>query len=149
MKCSSHWLEILPENESLDILRELAYSHALQAGPFAEVLTSMIHKCQFRDLCKFEVDYSLDGLTPHAVKHARQAVAFFSKLRHLNIGVNREEVGMSKFLEAEELCKETNLRLEMRRSGTLVSRNALRLASCKLSGKFAEYSVTLRRHSRR
>ncbi len=119
MKCLSHWLEVLPESMSLDILRDLAYSHAQEAGPYATQLKDWIHRTRFKELCTFEVDYSLSGLTPHAVKHARQAAAFFSKLRHLNIGVDREEVGMSKFLEAEQLCSETNRRLEMRREGTL------------------------------
>lgn len=119
MKCSSHWLECLPVDTSLDILRDLAYSHAQDAGPYADQLKRLIHTERYRELCEFEVDYSLDGLTPHAVKHARQAVAFFSKLRHLNIGVDREEVGMSKFLESERLCKDTNDRLEKRRAGTL------------------------------
>lgn len=119
MKCSSHWLEVLPESMSLDILRDLAYSHACEAGPYETQLKDWIHRSRFKELCSFEVDYTLAGLTPHAVKHARQSAAFFSKLRHLNIGVNREEVGMGKFLEAEELCRETNLRLEMRRRGSL------------------------------
>jgi len=119
MKCSSHWLEVLPENESIDILRDLARSHAEEAGPYRTQLLKLIHECRFSEMFDLEIDYELDGLTPHAVKHASQAVAFFSKLRHLNIGVNREEAGMRKFISAEELCRETNLRLEMRRAGIL------------------------------
>jgi len=119
MKCSRNWLEALPEGDSLDVLRDLAYSHALEAGIYSERLTAWIHRCQFKELCEFEVDYSLDGLTPYSVRNARQAVAFFSKLRHLNIGVDREETGMSKFLEAELLCRETNQRFRMRRDGSL------------------------------
>jgi hypothetical protein len=119
MKCSSHWVESLPVPESLDVLRDLAYDFACEAGPYAETLKALIHKGQFRELCSFEVDYSLDGLSPHAVKHARQAVALFSKLRQLDIGVDRESVGLSKFFEAEQLCKESNDRLTQRRAGTL------------------------------
>lgn len=119
MKSSSHWLENLPSTASLDLLRDLARSHAEEAGPYREILINLIHRADFRKLCEFEIDYALDGLTPHAVKHARQAVAFFSKLRYLDIGIDREDVGMRKFLEAEELCKETNLRLRARRAGTL------------------------------
>lgn len=119
MKTPSHWMEALDAVKSLDILRELAYSHALDSGPYADTLCRYIHYGQYKSLCDFEVDYSLPGLTIEHVKHARQAAAFFSKLQELDIGVDREAVGMATFLEAELLCKETNSRLIMRRAGTL------------------------------
>lgn len=119
MKCSSHWLERVPEGESLDILRDLAWSHACEAGPYEKVLKDLIHKGRFRELCELEIDYSLEGLTVDAVRHTRQALAFFQKLKHLDVGVDRERKGLEKFLEAEALCAETNKRLQMRRAGTL------------------------------
>jgi len=119
MKCSSHWLEYLPASMSLDILRDLARLHAERAGPFERDLLDLIRRDDMVGLCNYEINYALEGLTPHAVKHARQALAFFQKLRHLDIGVDREEVGLRKFLEAEELCKDTNSRLRMRREGVL------------------------------
>lgn len=119
MRCSSHWLETLPENDSIDILRDLATSHAMEAGPWRDVIVSAIRSQNFRLLCELEIDYSLEGATAHCVMHARQALAFFSKLRRLDIGVDRESVGMSKFLEAERLCKESNDRFLARRNGTL------------------------------
>lgn len=119
MKCSSHWLEQLSAEASLDILRDLAFSHASEAGPYSEVLKDLIHKGRFRQLCEFEVDYSLEALTPDAVRHTRQALAFFQKLKYLNVGIDRERKGLEKFLEAEQLCAETNERLAMRRKGIL------------------------------
>jgi len=56
MKCSSHWLEVLPESMSLDILRDLAYSHACEAGPYEVQLKDWIHRSRFKELCSFEVD---------------------------------------------------------------------------------------------
>jgi hypothetical protein len=101
------------------MLRDLARSHAEEAGPYSAPILELIRRCDFLGLCDFEIDYCLQGLTPHMVYSARQALAFFQKLQYLDIGIDREKVGLGKFLEAERLCKETNLRLKMRRDGLL------------------------------
>lgn len=120
MKCSSHWLEALPVVESLDILRDLARSHAEEVdSPLGRSIVAAIHRGDYRSLCGFEIDYAAEGLNAHAVRHLRQALAFFQKLQYLDIGIDREEVGMQTFLEAERLCSETNSRLLARRAGTL------------------------------
>jgi hypothetical protein len=50
----------------------------------------------------------LEALFAARVSACRQALAFFQKVEHLEIGVDKEEVAFGKFLEAEELCKESN-----------------------------------------
>ena len=119
MRTSSHYLECLSETDSLDLLRDLARSHAEEAGPYRDELLQLIQNGSYLKLCEFEIDYQLKGVDVSVVRHASQALAFFQKLRHLDIGVKRNEVGMRKFLEAERLCKETNDRLRMRREGIL------------------------------
>jgi len=111
MRKISHWLEEYDAGESVDILRDLALSHASLAGPLSAYLTSAIRRERFRELCEFEFNYEeLDsrGATPEEIYHGRQAVAFFSKLEHLDIGIDKEKVAFSKFLEAEQACKVTN-----------------------------------------
>jgi hypothetical protein len=117
MRKIAHWLEEFSPAESLDIYRELAYSHARESGPLKDQLLSLIRAGDFRGLVEFELNYSDESLSVNSVKNARQALAFFQKLPDLKIGIDKEKVALQKFLEAEELCRETNSILSMRRSG--------------------------------
>jgi len=108
MRKLAYWTEEFTPSESLDILRELAYSHACEGGHIGKVIARLIHYERYRELCEFELDYSDSGLSPNQVRHCRQALAFFSKLEHLDIGVDKEKVAYKKFVESESLCRETN-----------------------------------------
>lgn len=119
MRKLSHWLENLTPAESIDVYRELAYSHAREGGAVGRQIMRLIERGDLRALVEFELNYSDPAWSAHAVKHCRQALAFFSKLPDLNIGINKEEVAFRKFLEAEELCRQTNSILSMRRDGRL------------------------------
>jgi len=119
MRKLSHWLEEYPPIESIDICRELAHSHARESGPLGLTILRLIERDDLRGLCEYEVNYSDPGWTAHAVKHARQALAFFQKISDLQIGIDKEKVALQKFLEAELLCSETNKVLSMRRVGDL------------------------------
>lgn len=116
MHTSAHWLDELNPAISLDIYRDLAYSHARESGPWSKTLTGFIDRGDFRSLCEFELDYSIEA-SAFAVKQARQALAYFSKLERLEIGIDKRAVALSKFLEAEEHCKLTNRLLKARRRG--------------------------------
>lgn len=117
MRKLSHWLEYLTPDESLDIYRELAISHAREGGSQGAAIAKLIERSNFRALCEFEVDYLEEGLTAHAVKHIRQALAYFQKVEDLEIGYDKEKRAFEKFLEAEELCKATNDIFRKRASG--------------------------------
>jgi len=117
MRKLSHWLEQLTPAESLDIYRDLAISHAWEGGKQGLIVADLIKKGDFRRLCEFEVDYLEEGLTPHAVKHIRQALAYFQKIEDLEIGYDKEEKAFKAFLEAEELCSTTNNIFKMQRRG--------------------------------
>ncbi len=119
MRKLSHWLEELTPIESLDVFRELAYSHAREGGAVGRQIMRLIERGDYRALVEFELNYSDPAWSAHAVKHCRQALAYFSKLPDLAIGIDKEEVAFRKFLEAEELCRQTNSILSMRRSGAL------------------------------
>lgn len=48
----------------------------------------------------------------------RQALAYFSKLENLEIGIDKQAIALEKFLEAEVLNEETNSLLKQVRAGT-------------------------------
>lgn len=108
MRKIAHWLEHFSPSESVDILRDLALSHATCGGTQGERIARLIRRERFAELCEFSVDYEDPDSTPGTLYHCRQAVAFFSKLEHLDIGVDKEKAAFSKFTEAEATCKETN-----------------------------------------
>jgi hypothetical protein len=111
MRKIAHWLEGYSAGESLDIICDLALSHASQGGNLGKRIEHLIKKGRFRELCEFEFDYlefNRCGYTPQQVYHCRQAVAFFSKLEQLDIGIDKEAAALRKFIESEEACMETN-----------------------------------------
>ena len=117
MRKLSHWLEELSPAESIDLYRELALSHAREGGTQGAEISRLIANDQIRKLCEFEFSYSIEGQTAMQVYHARQALAFFQKIRDLDIGIDREERAFEKFLEAEELCRQSNSLFKAVRSG--------------------------------
>lgn len=108
MRTNAHWLEDKNPSDSLDILRDFAYSHACESGPMESCLKSLLDRRDYKGLVEFEINYLDPAWTPHAVKHCRQALAFFQKLEALEIGIDKRKVALEKFLEAESACKQTN-----------------------------------------
>lgn len=109
MRKLPHWLECYDPEESVDILRDLALAHAADGGEEGKRIASLIRRQRFAELCEYELDYSSAGHTAHTLAECRQALAFFSKLEHLDIGVDKEETAWRKFQQAEVDCRETNL----------------------------------------
>lgn len=108
MRKIAHWLECFSPSESIDILRDLALSHAVNGGKQGTEIARLLRRERYRELCEFDVDYEDGESNPRTLAHCRQAVAFFSKLEHLDIGVDKEKAAFEKFAEAESTCKETN-----------------------------------------
>jgi len=104
----AHWTETYSSGESIDLLRDLAFGHALRGGQQGKRILTLVSKCKFRELCDFKLDYEQEGLTANELYHARQALAFFTKLEFLEVGVDKEAVAASKFSEAEDACEQTN-----------------------------------------
>lgn len=109
MRKIAHWLECYSEAMSLDILRDLALSHSREGGIQGAYISSLIVAGDFKALCDYELDYGWSGWTIHHLIACRQALAFFSKLEFLDIGVDKEKVALEKFRQAEALCRETNV----------------------------------------
>jgi hypothetical protein len=101
------WDQQFSYDESIKILTDFAWSHIKESGPFEATLGSILKKRQWSDLCAFELPYSFDD-SPSDLINARQALAFFTKLEKLDIGVDKEEVAWERFQEAESMCSVTN-----------------------------------------
>lgn len=102
------WTESFTEAESIDILRELALSHALRGGVQGAKISHLIRRDDLKALCEFELDLRDPGWDPSELYHCRQAVSFFQKLEGLNLGIDQEAAAWQTFSEAESLCRETN-----------------------------------------
>lgn len=120
MRKLTHFDETFSESESIDFLKDFALSHALMGGPIGKELAVLIHKNSFRTLCDYEIDYSTPGMTVANFAHARQALAFFSKLDFLDLGIDKEQVALEKYLSAESLCRETNEIFRLWASGSFM-----------------------------
>jgi len=69
------------------------------------------------DLVKAKVN-PLDYPSPDAFRRDYAAVRFFSKFTGLTTGIDKKQVALQSATIAEELCKETNLRLLRYRAGS-------------------------------
>lgn len=95
-------------DETNAFLSKLALTHAEKVTdqPVREYLTGCINGGDLRALCDFDVSYA--QLTPADAGHVRQICAFFQKRDDLQLGIDRREVALRSFREAEHLCSETN-----------------------------------------
>lgn len=138
MRNFSHWLEKASPSESIDFYRELALSHAREGGAIGAEIAVLIRRDDLRALVEFEFNYQLPGLTASEVRHARQALAFFSKIQDLEIGIDKEKVAFEKFLDSEALCKESNELFRARRSGSVSFRPDVERVFVRAQRKIAE-----------
>lgn len=118
--CSSNWVETMTREQTLEVLQDLAWSHIKEAGPYRPILGDFLRRGDWVGLCDFELHYQYQDDVMH-IKHARQALGFFQKLESLDLGIDKEKVAFKKFMEAEDLCRETNRRLISARCGRLES----------------------------
>ena len=108
MRKLAHWLESYGNAESVDILRDLALSHTPFGGSDGKKIEALIRRGDLAAVCDYKLNYSAQGVTSESLRHCRQAIAFFSKLEDLEIGVDKERVAYDKFMWAEQRCRETN-----------------------------------------
>jgi len=102
------WDSSLDSVQSLETLKGLALRHCDKAGIHGAALAALIRASDFASVCAYELDYSCD-LPVDAVINVRQALAFFTKLDFLDIGIDKEAVARSKFFSTEGDCLRTNL----------------------------------------
>jgi hypothetical protein len=118
MHVFTRWDEKSSKGATDEILQKLALIHAsrISEKTSRERLTSSLTNGDFPDLC--DLDPSYETLSVNDAMEFRQVTALFSKRADLDIpGVNRREVAIRKFIEAEQLCRETNTILRYEREG--------------------------------
>lgn len=116
----SNWLQEYSYEEGLEILRDFAWSHVKESGPFRGILGDMLRDRDWAALCAYELQYSYDVSVLH-YKHARQALAFFQKWEPLKLGVDKEAVAFRKFQQSERDCANTNAFLRNLRRGAVMT----------------------------
>jgi len=108
------FFETFLRSDSDALTDRLATTFAEEAGPYAEEIKTLISRKDYPALVNFTVDYGR-FTDPLAVFACRQSLALFQKRDDLNIGVDKEQVALEKFLESERSCSETNERLRRHR----------------------------------
>lgn len=76
-----------------------------ESKPLSEIST-LIQKRDFSGLCHYSL--SANHISIDSYRHLRQVLAFFSKRKDLDIGIDTAAVAWSKAVEAESLCRESN-----------------------------------------
>lgn len=110
------WDQELPYEESLELLKDLAFRTAQKSGQFADALCSAITASRLSDLVHLELPYLATSNTADLI-YARQTLGYFQKWEQLELGIDKEAVAWEKFQEAERQCKITNVRFRFLEAG--------------------------------
>lgn len=102
------WNEEYNPVDSLELQRKYALHHARRGGHIGRHIGGLIEASDYVSLCAYDLSYRED-CTPDQFYQCRQALAFFQKAEFLDLGIDKEAVAWQKFVEAESLCRETNL----------------------------------------
>lgn len=127
------FLSMRTEQESLKILSELAQECSSLGGPLSSHLNELVKKKEYLTVIQYSFDYCDPSLDLNDVCYARQIQALFSKQDFIDLGVDKEEVAFLKFVQTENLCRETNARLSSGRSLDWDTNGVLYLASQKIA----------------
>jgi hypothetical protein len=109
MRVFTRWDEVSEKGETDGFLQELALWHlgkVTENFPEREHLIACVTRNDVSALCDFNLTYP--GLSPSDGYHVRQVLAFYSKRKDLDLGIDRRAAALSKFDEAEALCQESN-----------------------------------------
>jgi hypothetical protein len=98
--------------ETLSLIRDLSNECAVLGGTLCETLNALMQKGSYREVVEFKLDGSaVDKEQTQDYLYARQIKALVEKQDFLDLGWDRKAEAVSKFMAAEEKCRETNTRL--------------------------------------
>jgi len=98
--------------ETLALIRDLSNECAALGGPLSQMLNALVQKGSLREVVEFQFDYgTMDEAAANDLVYARQIKALVEKQDFLDLGYDRRKEAVSKFIAAEEKCRETNTRL--------------------------------------
>lgn len=98
-----------PANKSLSIIGRIAETCSQRGGDLSKELYKLFLDGRYQCIVDFKFDYSGD-FTCDDFLYARQIQALFNKREKLDLGIDKEKVAFTAFLEAEKRCEETNRR---------------------------------------
>lgn len=96
------FVEPLPLTASLSLLKDLALPHAAMGGIHGEIISYLIKGDCWTELCNYELPLSKDGWDVEQLYHCRQALALFSKIEEMELGLDREAEAFDKFIASEK-----------------------------------------------
>lgn len=105
------YLKKRTRNESVKLMGQLAREIQKLGGPLTKQLYNLFRDRRYLDLVEFSFDYSWVFSSDDFI-YARQIQALVAKQDFLDLGVDKEAVAFAKFLESEDRCQQTNIRLE-------------------------------------
>lgn len=97
--------------DSLVIVHNLTRVCQKKGGPLTNQLVSLVSQERYREVINFKFDYTWCFSTDDFL-YARQVQAFFSKQCFLDLGEDQKINALNTFYEAEEHCRQTNVRHE-------------------------------------
>lgn len=103
------YIKEFPIDKSLIIIGRLVETCARLGGPLSQELRKLFLNGDYLGLINFSFDYSKDYSCDDFL-YARQIQALLSKQEWLDLGIDKEAVAFTTFMNAEKLCEETNLR---------------------------------------
>lgn len=105
------YLKKFNAEDTLSVLGKLSQVCADNGGPISRSINDLVQARKFVELMDFQLTYAFDSDVNDLI-NARQILGFYTKNQDLVIeGVDKEQRAYDKFIEAEEICKETNRRL--------------------------------------
>lgn len=116
------WAQEVSAEDLDEIVKTLSIWELLpyvDANPLASSLFSLVLSNDLAGVVSFDVDYTLYD-DPDLYAAIRQVLSLFTKRTDLKLdSVDARDVAKRKFLEAEELCRETNSLFKLRREGLI------------------------------
>jgi len=97
--------------DTIRLLVRLSRKCAELGGPLSRQLFNLVRDKRYLDVIDFQIDYtwSFDTLD---FMYARQIKGLFEKQDFLDLKINKEFQAYLKFCHSEDICRETNARLE-------------------------------------
>lgn len=108
MPITTGWLDEVDLKETLSILDDLSTRFASNGGEHGRKILGLIQAKDYAGLCNYKLPLAAYGWDIFQLMSCRQALSFYTKLKDLEIGVDKKAVAKAAFVAAEERCSETN-----------------------------------------
>lgn len=111
----ARWDQQLSEEDNRDILEEIALRFFKRAGEAGHVPAYHLVSRDYASLVRFKLDY--ERVSADQARYLRQGLSLFQKRGDIDLGIDRRQVAVDKFMEAERRCRDTNECFKLRAVG--------------------------------